>query len=140
MGYRATPIIAPIIAPMLAALLADTVLVLHLAFIFFVVFGAFLARRHRRLLWLHLPALAWGVFIEFSGGICPLTPLENRLRVLAGEAGFPGGFIEHYLMSLIYPDGLTRDIQIALGIAVMVVNLLAYALLWRWWWRNDPRT
>ena len=116
---------------MFAALLADAVLVLHLLFILFVVFGALLVHRHPRLLWLHLPALAWGVFIEFSGGICPLTPLENGLRTRAGEGSYAGGFIEYYLVSLIYPDGLTREIQMGLGVGVMVVNLLAYALLWR---------
>ncbi len=116
---------------MYAALLADAVLVLHLAFILFVVFGAVLVRRNPCLLWLHLSALAWGVFIELSGGICPLTPLENRLRALAGEGSYAGGFIEYYLASLIYPDGLTREVQIALGVGVLVVNLLAYTLLWR---------
>ncbi len=125
---------------MFAAFLADAVLVLHLAFILIVVFGAFVARRYPRLLWLHLPALAWGVYIEFSGGICPLTPLENRLRVLAGEAGYAGGFIEHYLVPLIYPEGLTQEIQIALGVAVLAVNLLAYAQLWRSPRQDDAHT
>jgi hypothetical protein len=127
------------IAVMFAAFLADTVLVVHLAFILFVVFGAFAARRHPQLLWLHLPALAWGVYIEFSGGICPLTPLENRLRLQAGEAGYSGGFIEHYLLALIYPDGLTREIQIGLGVAALLVNLWAYARLRRPGRRKDAQ-
>lgn len=123
----------------LFSLLADAVLVLHLAFILFVVGGALLVRRWPRLVWLHLPALAWGAFIEFSGGLCPLTPLEVRLRVLAGEAGYAGGFIERYLTPLIYPEALTRELQIALGIGVIVLNLLAYALLWRSRRHDGPR-
>ena len=110
-------------------LLADAVLVFHLAFIVFVVLGAFLLRRHPRLVWLHLPAALWGAVIEFRGGVCPLTPLENALRALGGDAGYPSGFIAHYLWPLIYPSGLTRELQIGLGLAVVVINLLAYG---RW--------
>ena len=88
--------------------LANMVLVLHLAFIVFVVLGAALSWRFPRLRWLHFAALAWAAFIEFSGGICPLTPLENRLRRMAGGEGYGGGFIAHYLMPIIYPEGLTR--------------------------------
>lgn len=110
-------------------LLADAVLVFHLAFIVFVLLGAFLLRRHPRLVWLHLPAALWGAVIEFRGGVCPLTPLENALRALGGDAGYPGDFIAHYLWPLIYPSGLTRELQIGLGLAVVVINLLAYG---RW--------
>jgi hypothetical protein len=110
--------------------LADAVLVLHFAFIAFVALGGLLVLRWPRLAWLHLPAVAWGAWITLSGNICPLTPLENRLRVLGGEAGFSGGFIEHHLASVIYPSGLTREIQIALGALVIAVNLAVYLRLW----------
>jgi Protein of Unknown function (DUF2784) len=112
-------------------LLADAVLVLHLAFILFVVLGGFLVLRWPRLAWLHLPAAAWGAAIEWFGFVCPLTPLENRLRVLGGEQGYSGGFIEHYLTSAIYPAGLTRGMQLALGAVVIAVNVAIYAWLLR---------
>lgn len=112
-------------------LLADAVLVIHFAFIVLVVFGGLLAAWRRRLAWLHLPALAWGIWVQFTGRICPLTPLENQLRRLGGEAGYSGGFIEHYLLATIYPDGLTRSLQLGLGIALIVINLLAYAWAFR---------
>ena len=111
------------------ALAADAVVVLHAAFIAFVVAGAALLPRWPRLAWLHLPAAAWGAWIEFSGGVCPLTPLENRLRALAGGRGYAGGFVEHYLLPLIYPAGLTREAQFVLGAGVVVVNVALYA---RW--------
>lgn len=111
-------------------LLADAVLLLHLAFILFVVGGGLFLGRWPRLPWLHVPAVAWGVTIELCGCICPLTPLENRLRLLGGEAGYPGGFVEHYLWPIVYPEGLTREWQIALGLGVAALNLFAYA---RWW-------
>jgi hypothetical protein len=116
---------------MLFRLAADAVLLLHLGFIVFVLLGGLLALRWRRVPLLHLPAAAWGVYIELSGGLCPLTPLENRLRVLAGQAGFEGGFIEHYLLPLIYPAGLTRDTQFVLAGVVVIVNLLAYGFVLR---------
>lgn len=112
-------------------LLADAVLAVHFAFIVLVVCGGLLAAWRWRLAWLHLPALAWGLWIQFTGRICPLTPLENRLRALGGEAGYSGGFIEHYLLSLIYPDGLTRSIQLGLGCGLIVFNALVYA--WAYW-------
>lgn len=113
------------------SLLADAVLLLHLTFILFVVFGVLLVRRFPRLVWLHLPAAIWGALIEFTGRTCPLTPLENQLRRLGGEAGYRGGFIEHYLMPVIYPESLTRELQVALGVGVVVINVVAYALLRR---------
>ncbi|WP_341649044.1 DUF2784 domain-containing protein [Thauera humireducens] len=116
---------------MLFRLAADAVLLLHLGFIVFVLLGGLLALRWRRVPLLHLPAAAWGVYIELSGGLCPLTPLENRLRVLAGQVGFEGGFIEHYLLPLIYPAGLTRDTQFVLAGVVVIVNLLAYGFVLR---------
>ena len=113
---------------MTATVLADLVVLLHLAFILFVVLGGLLVLRRRRLMWLHLPVVVWGAAIEFVGWVCPLTPLENRLRAAAGEAGYSGGFIEHYLIPLIYPEGLTRELQWLLGALVLLVNALVY---WR---------
>jgi hypothetical protein len=112
-------------------ILADAVLVLHLAFIAFALLGGLFVLRRPRIAWLHLPAVAWAAGIAFLGGICPLTPLENRLRAMGGEAGYGGGFIEHYLTALIYPQGLTRGVQAALGAFVLAVNLVAYVTLWR---------
>jgi len=122
---------------MLAALAADLLVLLHLGFIGFVVLGALLVVRRPALAWLHLPAVLWGVGIELTGDlICPLTPLENALRGAAGQAGYPGGFIERYLVPLIYPPGLTRGIQIGLGVLVAAINLTAYALLIARWRRQ----
>ncbi len=95
-------------------------------FIAFVVAGAFLVLRWPRLVWVHIPCALWGAWIEVAGWICPLTPLENALRRAAGEAGYDGGFIEHYLMPIIYPAGLTRGIQIGLAVAVVGLNLAVY--------------
>lgn len=116
-------------------LLADGVLLLHLLFILFVVGGGPLVLRWPRLAWAHLPAAVWGAGIEFFGWICPLTPLENALRRLAGEAGYRGGFVEHYLLPVIYPGALTREIQIGLGLAVVAINAVAYGFVWRRVWR-----
>lgn len=107
---------------------ADLVVLAHLAFIVFVVLGGLLVIRWPRVAWLHLPAAAWGAVVELTGRVCPLTPLENRLRAAAGSAGYEGGFIEHYLIPLVYPPGLTRTHQIALGALVIIVNLGLYAL------------
>ena len=113
-------------------LLADAVLIVHLAFIVFVALGGLLVLHWPRLAWLHLPAIAWGAWIEFSGWICPLTPLEVGLRERSGEATYTGGFIEHYITRLIYPEGLDRRHQIVLGVFVLVLNAGIYAwLLWR---------
>ena len=107
-------------------ILADAVLVLHLAFIAFVMLGGLAVLRWPRLAWLHLPAVLWGAGIAFAGGYCPLTPLENRLRIAGGEAGYEGSFVEQYLTALIYPHGLTREVQIVLGCLVIAVNLAVY--------------
>lgn len=115
----------------MAGILADVVLLLHGLFIAWVVLGGVVVLRWPLLAWLHLPAVAWGVWIELSGGLCPLTPLEQRLRLAAGEAGYTGGFIEHYLGGLIYPAGLTRGTQWLLAGVVLAINLVAYAVLWR---------
>lgn len=112
---------------MIFSLLADVVLLLHLAFILFVVLGAFLVRRFPRLIWLHPPAVAWGALVELAGWVCPLTPLENHLRRLGGEAGYEGGFIGHYLLPIVYPEALSRQLQVALGLVVVVINVAAYA-------------
>jgi len=116
---------------MLFRIAADSALLLHLAFILFVVFGAVLVVRWRWLMVLHLPAVAWGIFIELTGGICPLTYLENDFRRSAGQAGFSESFIEHYLLKAIYPEGLTAETQTVFGGLVLVVNLLLYSrLIW----------
>ena len=111
-------------------LLADAVLLAHAAFVAFVVLGGLLVLRRPRLAWVHLPVVAWGAGIEFTGGICPLTPLENHLRALAHEQGYAGGFVEHYVFGLLYPEGLTRDVQIVLGLGVLALNGAVYAWLW----------
>ena len=108
---------------------ADLVLVVHLAFVLFVVLGGLLVLRWPRLAWLHVPAAIWGVLIEYTGWICPLTPLENSLRMRGGEAGYSGGFIEHYIQPLLYPAGLTRSTQVVLGSLALVLNLTAYAIV-----------
>lgn len=108
-------------------LLADLLVVLHLGFVAFVVGGGFLVARRPWLAALHLPAAAWGAYIEFSGGICPLTPLENRLRRLGGGEAYEGDFVEQYLLPVLYPAELTASLQHGLGAAVVAVNLAAYA-------------
>lgn len=115
------------------ALLADLVLLLHAAFIVFVLLGGLLVLRWRSLVWLHVPAVIWGILIEMQGWLCPLTPLENRLRRAAGTEGYQTGFIDHYLAPLIYPAGLTPAIQLLLAGGVLLVNAVIYTLLWRVW-------
>ncbi|MFS2022070.1 DUF2784 domain-containing protein [Massilia sp. CT11-137] len=105
---------------------AAMVLLLHLGFILFVVAGAVLVARRRRLLPLHLGAVAWGILIEATGAACPLTGLENHLRMLAGTAGYAGGFVDHYLVGLIYPSGLTSGMQWGLAAAVLALNAVLY--------------
>lgn len=111
-----------------ARLAADALVLLHLAFIVFAMLGGLLVAWHAWLAWLHLPAAAWAAAIEFSGAICPLTPLENRFRRLAGESGYPGGFVEYYLIPIVYPPGLDPAIQRWLGALVVAANLAVY--LW----------
>jgi hypothetical protein len=108
---------------------ADALVLIHMAFILFVVLGGFLALKWPRVVWLHLPAAAWGALIEFAGWICPLTPLENSLRIAGGGAGYSGGFIEEYIVPLVYPAGLTPGVQLALGAAVIFINAVAYGLI-----------
>ncbi|TMB71742.1 MAG: DUF2784 domain-containing protein [Deltaproteobacteria bacterium] len=111
--------------------LADLVVLLHVAFVVFAVFGGLLAVRWRRAMWIHLTAVAWAVIVEFFGWICPLTPLENWLRWSAGEAGYRSDFIAHYVLPVLYPEGLTREMQIALGLLVIAVNLAIYGWIFR---------
>jgi hypothetical protein len=110
--------------------LANAVLIVHLAFVVFVVLGGLLVLYWRRLAWVHLPAALWGILIEYADWLCPLTPLENALRRRAGQAGYAGGFIEQYLVALLYPEGLTRRMQIGLGTVALVINVAVYARLW----------
>jgi hypothetical protein len=112
---------------MFAGAAADAIVLLHLAFIGFVLFGAFLVLRWRWIAWLHLPAFAWGAFVQFFSAECPLTPLEQWLRRLAGEGGYTGGFVEHYIVPVIYPPGLTPTIQLWLGVFVVAINVAIYA-------------
>jgi len=113
------------------AWLADLVIGVHFLFIVFAVAGGALALRWRWIPWLHLSALVWGATVEFTGWVCPLTPLENALRRAAGAATYTQGFVEHYLMPLIYPAGLTREWQWVLGGLLLVINAAVYALVWR---------
>jgi hypothetical protein len=116
---------------MLYRTLADIVLVSHLGFVLFVALGGLLALRWPRVAWVHVPVAVYGAAIEFVGFLCPLTPLENALRRRGGEAGYTGGFIDHYVTAAIYPDGLTRPAQLALGTGVLLLNAAVYAVWWR---------
>ncbi len=111
--------------------LADLVVTLHLAFVVFTALGGLLALRWRWVPWVHLPAAAWGGFVEVTGRICPLTPLENRLRNGAGGSIYEGDFVQHYLMPIVYPPSLTREVQFALAAALIVVNIVVYAVVWQ---------
>lgn len=121
---------------MLYSLLADATVVLHLAFVAFVVVGGLLVLRWPRVAWAHLPAVAWGAWIEFAGWICPLTPLENWLREAGGSSAYTSSFVEHYILPVLYPSLLTRDIQYALGAAVLATNAGIYIAVLRRWRRG----
>jgi Protein of Unknown function (DUF2784) len=110
-------------------ILADLLVGVHALFVAFVMVGGLLALRWPWVAILHVPAAVWGALIEFQGWICPLTPLEQSLRGAAGQAGYQGGFIEHYLLPVLYPAGLTRGVQLTLGATVILVNLLVYGFL-----------
>src|SRR6266702_6772831 len=116
---------------MLCGILADCVVLLHVAFVTFVVLGGFLVWRWRWVFLVHVPCAVWGIAIEYGGWICPLTPLENAFRARAGLEGYRGGFVEHYVIPLLYPAGLTRPAQATLGTLVLAVNLVAYGMLVR---------
>jgi hypothetical protein len=115
----------------LPRLLADLIVAAHLAFIVFAVGGGLLALRHRGWAAVHLPAAAWAAWTEFTGTVCPLTPWEQALRQRAGEAGYAGGFVDHYLVPLIYPAGLTPRLQFVLGVLVVAFNVAVYGVVWR---------
>lgn len=115
---------------------ADIVLLLHVSFVLFVIGGGLLVVKWRGMIWLHLPAVAWGAWVEFAGWLCPLTPLENHWRSLAGESAADADFIGRYLPSLLYPATLTRELQVLLGMVVVVVNL---ALYWRVFFRGSNK-
>ena len=108
--------------------LADAVVAVHFLFVLFVLFGGLLVLRWRWVRWLHLPAAAWGALIEFAGWTCPLTPLEKWLRRQGSGAGYEGGFIEHYILPILYPRALTRNTQLVLGLVVVLLNVFIY---WR---------
>lgn len=118
--------------------LADLLVVVHFAFVLFVTAGGLLVFRWPRLAWLHLPAAIWGAWIEFSGGICPLTPLEQSFRAQAGEATYSGDFIAHYILPVLYPAGLTRSVQLVLGAMVVALNAAIYGVLVRRRLRDRP--
>ncbi len=109
--------------------LADLVVIVHFGFVLFAVLGALLVLKWRWVAWVHIPAAVWAALIEFAGWICPLTPLENWLRVRSGAAGYRGGFVEHYILPILYPEGLTRGVQVVLGVLVLLINLAIYGWL-----------
>ena len=115
--------------------LADGVLLLHFSFVLFVVLGGLLALRWRRVASIHVPVALYGIVIELVGFVCPLTPLEIWLRQQGGAPGYEGGFIEHYITAALYPTGLTREIQLGLAGAVLLINAVIYAI---WWRRRGP--
>jgi hypothetical protein len=117
--------------PMIYRLLADSLVLLHFLFILFVLLGGLLVLRWRKLMWVHLPCFVWGVLIEWVGWICPLTPWEQWLRSRGGEAAYEGGFINHYIMPLVYPPGLTREIQWLLGGGVLLLNAVIYVIIFK---------
>jgi Protein of Unknown function (DUF2784) len=116
---------------MLYKLAASALALIHLAFILFVVFGGLLLLKWPRVMWLHLPAAVWGALIEFAGWYCPLTSMENAMLRRAGQSGYTGGFVAHYIFRVIYPAGLTRGLEIAIGVFVLVVNLSVYVRVFR---------
>ncbi|MBT8332172.1 MAG: DUF2784 domain-containing protein [Deltaproteobacteria bacterium] len=119
-------------------LVADVVVGIHLLFVVFALLGALLLIRWPRIAWGHLPAVAWAAWIEFSGRICPLTPLENALRIRGGGSGYTADFVAHYMMGLLYPDALTRRIQIVLGAFVLVINVALYGFVFIWRKKKPP--
>lgn len=118
-------------------LLADLVLVVHFLFVVFVVVGGFLVLRWGRVAWVHLPSVLWGAAIEFRNGVCPLTPLEKFFRVRGGQEVYEHGFVENYLLPIVYPAGMTREIQLALGVGALVVNVAIYGWVLRSRWKRS---
>ncbi|KLN63989.1 MULTISPECIES: DUF2784 domain-containing protein [Vibrio] len=121
---------------MIYRMLADLVVILHLLFIIFALFGGVLVLWRLYMLYIHIPAALWAVAISFKGWICPLTPLENKLRFSAGAEGYPGGFVEHYVIPIIYPVGLSTDIQVFLGMAAVGINIVVYGFVY---WRHKSK-
>jgi len=113
--------------------LADLVLIVHTLFIIFAVFGGLIVLKWYKVMWLHIPCALWGALIEFFGWICPLTYLENYLREIGNGNYYESSFIQHYLLPVIYPPGLTTDIQILLGTIVIIINLIVYCIVWYYW-------
>ncbi|UUM32721.1 DUF2784 domain-containing protein [Vibrio japonicus] len=118
---------------MIYRMLADLVVILHLVFIVFALLGGLLVLWRGYMLFVHVPAALWVAVISFKGWICPLTPLENQLRHAAGGEGYPGGFVEHYIIPIIYPAGLSFDVQVLLGITALGVNIAIYAFVYYWY-------
>ena len=116
---------------MIFRFLADATVVLHLGFVLFVVLGGLIVARWRHVAWLHLPAAGWGAWIEFAGWVCPLTPIENWLREQGGGTAYSSSFIEHYLLPVLYPESLFRELQWVLGGAVLLINAVVYILVFR---------
>jgi len=116
---------------MLYQMLADSVVLVHLVFVAFAVFGGLLVLRWKRVVWVQIPAALWAALVEFAGWYCPLTPLENWLRAKAGEAAYRAGFIEHYILPVLYPAELSAGVQMILGGAVVAINILVYWRVYR---------
>ena len=116
---------------MFYGLLADIVVIIHLGFVLFAIFGGFAVYRWRKVLVLHVAAVVWAVVVEMFGLICPLTPLENRFRRMAGQTGYETDFVDRYLMPVLYPESITRETQMLLGLTVLAINILFYVFIWR---------
>jgi hypothetical protein len=124
---------------MLFRLAADLLVVIHLGFICFVVIGGFLVFKWRWVIFLHIPAAVWGALIEFQGWICPLTPFEQQLRQIGGQSGYTGGFIEQYIIPIVYPSNLTHEVQTILGTFVVVINIAVYGWIIAKYIRNRKK-
>ena len=116
---------------MLYKILADAIVLAHVGFIVFAVFGGLLVLKWKRLAWLHIPAVIWAVVVEVSNWYCPLTPWEIRLRQLSGASGYETGFVEHYILPILYPAALTKKIELVLGLSVLLINIAVYSWVWR---------
>ena len=122
---------------MVYQIFANLVVVIHLVFVIFAVLGAVLIIWRRWIVWMHIPALLWAVWIEFAGGICPLTPLENWFRIKTGQGGYEGDFVATYLLPVLYPAGLTRDVQLILALVVVVINVALYgSIVYKRGWKK----
>jgi hypothetical protein len=120
--------------------LADLVLIAHFAFVLFVMLGGLLVLHRRRLVWLHVPAFLWGVLVQLANWTCPLTPLENWCRRMGGEAGYTGGFVEYYLSAVLYPEQVTYTMRFALGLLLMLLNVIVYSYVLLRWHQSTKRS